>query len=130
MLYCYVPGTAGNESSIVTMDTVCIKNVGIFRDEKAINFPIKEGYRITLISKEVKTLMNRVLNPMPKLCKYNNKHTIIYAVTKPIRLDDAAVIRQVDESVFAHLLADCDTTLFKISGPHKPMYAPCYTINY
>ncbi|OAL42710.1 hypothetical protein IQ07DRAFT_476321, partial [Pyrenochaeta sp. DS3sAY3a] len=53
------------------MDTTCSKHMGIFNDEKAIDVLIKEGYRITLIGKDVEALMNRVVNPQSKLCRYS-----------------------------------------------------------
>ena len=114
------------------MDTACIKNMGIFYDQKAIDVLDKEGYRVTLIGKDVEALMNRVVNPMSKLCRYSEELTLVYAVTKPIDgwLDDAAGIRQVDESFFVPLLADNHKDLHKISGPHSPTYASRYSIDY
>lgn len=114
------------------MDTTCCKNMGIFKDEKAIGVLTKEEYRVTLIGKDVEALMNRVVNPKSKLCRYNDELTLVYAVTKPIDgwLDDAAGIKQVDESFFVPLLADNHKDLYKISGPHSPMYASRYSINH
>ena len=114
------------------MDTACIKNMGIFYDQKAIDVLDTEGYRVTLIGKDVEALMNRVVNPMSKLCRYSEELTLVYAVTKPIDgwLDDAAGIRQVDESFFLPLLADNHKDLYKISGPHSPTYASRYSIDY
>ncbi|EFQ91638.1 hypothetical protein PTT_11461 [Pyrenophora teres f. teres 0-1] len=52
------------------MNTTCCKNIGIFSDEKAIDVLTKEGYRVTSIGKDVEALMNRVVNPKSKLCRY------------------------------------------------------------
>ncbi|KAG9185079.1 hypothetical protein G6011_03026 [Alternaria panax] len=114
------------------MDTTCCKNMGIFNDERAIDVLTKEGYRVTLIGKDVEALMNRVVNPKSKLCRYSDELTLVYAVTKPIDgwLDDAAGIRQVDESFFVPLLADNHKDLYKISSPHSSMYASRYSINH
>ncbi|KAI1571797.1 NAD-GH domain containing protein [Pyrenophora tritici-repentis] len=114
------------------MDTACIKEMGIFCDQKAIDVLDKEGYRVTLIGKDVEALMNRVVNPMSKLCKYGDELTLVYAVTKPIDgwLDDVVGIRQVDERFFEPLLANNYKDLYKISDPYGPMYASRYSIPY
>lgn len=114
------------------MDIAYSKDIGIFRDEKAIDDLIKEGYRVTLIGKDVEALMNRVVNPKSKLCRYNDELTLIYAVTKAIDgwLDDAAGIRQVDESIFVRLLADYNADSYNLSDAYSPMYASRYTISY
>lgn len=82
--------------------------LGIFKDEIAIDIVIKEGYRITLIGKDVEALMNRAMNPMSKLCRYSEELTLVYAVTKPIDgwLDDADAIRQMKNRSFEPLLYD------------------------
>jgi hypothetical protein len=114
------------------MDTACIKDMGIFYDQKAIDVLDKEGYRVTLIGKDVEALMNRVVNPMSKLCRYGDELTLVYAVTKPTDgwLDDVSGIKQVDESFFEPLLANNHKDLYKISGPYGPMYASRYSIEY
>ncbi|CAG5181765.1 uncharacterized protein ALTATR162_LOCUS9823 [Alternaria atra] len=103
--------------------------MGIFYDEKAIDFLTNEGYSVTLIGKDVEPLMNKVVNPKSKLCRYSDELTLVYGITKPIAgwLNDAAGIRQVDESFFMPLLADNHKDLYKISGPHSPMYASQYS---
>jgi hypothetical protein len=101
------------------------KNIGIFRDEKAIDDLIQEVYRVTLIGKDVEALMNRVVNPKSKLCRYSDELTLVYAITKAMDgwLDDAAGIRQVHESIFMCLLADYCADLYNILGLHSPIYA-------
>ncbi|RYN63539.1 hypothetical protein AA0119_g13154 [Alternaria tenuissima] len=114
------------------MDITCCKNMGIFNDENAIDVLTKKGYRVTLIGKDVEALMNRVVNPKSKLCRYSDQLTLVFAVTKPIDgwLDDAAGIRQVDESFFEPLLANKHKDLYKISGQHSSVYASRYSIDY
>ncbi|KAJ4354787.1 hypothetical protein N0V95_003517 [Ascochyta clinopodiicola] len=124
--------TARIESLAIIIDIAYSKNIGIFRDEKAIDDLTKEGYRVTLIRKNVEALINRVVNLKSKLCRYSDELTLVYAVTKPIDewLDDAAGIKQVDKSIFVRLLADHEEDLYKISDPQGPMYASRYTISY
>jgi hypothetical protein len=55
----------------------------IFYDEKAVDVLTKEGYRVTLIGKDAETLMNRVVNPKSKLCRYSDELSFVYAVTVP-----------------------------------------------
>jgi hypothetical protein len=106
--------------------------LGIFKDEIAIDVVIKEGYRITLIGKDVEALMNRAMNPMSKLCRYSEELTLVYAVTKPIDgwLDDADAIRQMKDSSVEPLLCDNYKDLYKISSPHRPRYSSRYSIIY
>lgn len=113
------------------MDTGCTKNIGIFRDGKAIDKRFREGYRVTLIGKDVEALMNRVVNPKSKLCRYSDELTLVYAATQAIDgwLDDAAGIRQMDESMFVRLLSDNSADLYRLSGPHRSIYASRYTID-
>jgi hypothetical protein len=114
------------------MDSACIKNMGIFNDKKPNRVLIKNGHRITFIGKDVEALMNRVVNPMSKLCRYNDELTLVYAVTKPIDgwPNDTDAIRQLKDSSFQSFLCDNYQDLYKISSPHRPRYSSRYSVIY
>jgi hypothetical protein len=114
------------------MEIACSKNMGIFNDKKPIEVLIKKGYRITFIGKDVEALMNRVVNPMSKLCRYSDELTLVYAVTKPIGgwPDDTDAIRQLKDGSFQSFLCDNYQDLYKISSPHRPRYSSRYSMIY